>query len=241
MAKINFLLHTPIAHRGLHSATVPENSLTAFQKAVQGRFPIELDCHILKSGEVIVFHDNNLKRMCGIDKEVSHCSFTEIRELYLNHTRERIPLLSEVLSVVNGKVPLLIELKYDQKAGKLEAAAIEALKGYKGKYALQSFNPLSLRWLKKHAPEVPRGLLSSDFKNCGEPISPLLKPALKNLCLAPFIKPDFISYDIRALPNDRVKKYRDKGLPVLGWTVSHLSQSKEALKYCDNLICEKIL
>lgn len=240
MSKIDFLLHSPIAHRGLHSKTVPENSLTAFQKAVEGRFPIELDCHMIKTGEVVVFHDDNLKRMCGIDKEIANCTFTEIREMFLKHTRERIPLLSEVLAVINGKVPLLIELKFDQPTGKLEAAVIDLLKNYKGKYAVQSFNPLSLNWLKKHAPEIPRGQLGSDFKNCQE-VSGIMKPAIKNLWLSPINKPDFISYDIRALPNKKVEKLRALGTPVLGWTVSKIAQSQEALQFCDNIICEEIL
>ena len=240
MSKVEFLLHSPIAHRGLHNTKVPENSLTAFQKAIEGRFPIELDCHMIKTGEVVVFHDDNLKRMCGIDKEIANCTFTEIRELFLKHTRERIPLLSEVLAAVNGKVPLLIELKYDQPTGKLEAAIVEILKNYKGKYALQSFSPLSLRWLKKHAPNIPRGQLASDFKNSKE-VSGIMKPALKNLWFSPINKPDFISYDIRALPNKNVEKYRTQGLPVIGWTVSKISQSQEALKHCDNIICEEIL
>lgn len=240
MAKIDFLLHSPIAHRGLHSSKVPENSLTAFQLAVEGRFPIELDIHIIKSGEVIVFHDDNLKRMCGIDKDLNECTFTEVRELYLKHTHERIPLLSEVLATVNGKVPLLIELKYDQPAGKLEAAALEALEHYKGKYAFQSFSPFSLRWLKKHAPHIPRGQLASNFKGCKK-ISPLLKPALKKLWFRPIAKPDFISYDIRALPNARIDKIHAAGTPILGWTVSKLTESQEALKHCDNVICEDIL
>lgn len=241
MSKINFLLHSPIAHRGLHNAKTPENSLPAFQKALEGRFPIELDCHIIKTGEVVVIHDDSLKRMCGIDKEVANCTLTEIREVYLMHTRERIPLLKEVLELVKGKVPLLIELKYDQPVGKLEAAVIDLLKGYKGKYAFQSFSPLSLRWLKKNAPNIPRGQLSSDFKNC-KCVSPLMVPALKNLWLYPITKPDFISYDIRALPNKRVEKMRTKNkLPVLGWTVTRVSESKEALKHCDNIVCEKIL
>jgi glycerophosphoryl diester phosphodiesterase len=230
----------PIAHKGIHNGKVPENSLTAFQKAVEGNFPIELDVHIIKSGEVVVFHDDNLKRMCGIDKEISKCTFTELRELYLKNSHERIPLLSEALAKIDGKVPLLIELKYDQPTGRLEAATLEILKYYKGKYALQSFNPLSLRWLKKHAPNIPRGQLASDFKG-NKKVSILLKPLLKNIWHFSTTKPDFISYDIHALPSKRIAKLRAAGTPVLGWTVSDITESKEALKYCDNLICEKIL
>lgn len=241
MSKIDFLLHTPIAHRGLHNTTnAPENSLEAFRRAVEGRFPIELDVHIIKSGEVVVFHDDRLKRMCGIDKEIAKCTFTELRELHLKHTHERIPLLSEVLAVVNGKVPLLIEFKTDQKAGRVESATLDILKHYKGKYAFQSFSPLSLRWLRKNAPHTPRGQLASDFKRNKKVAKPI-RPILKNLWLNPIAKADFISYDIRALPTKRVEKLRKQGIPVLGWTVSKITQSQEALKHCDNIICEDIL
>lgn len=240
MKRVDFLLHTPIAHRGLHSKSVPENSLEAFRRAAASKFPIELDVHLIKSGEVVVFHDNNLKRMCGIDKEISKCTFTEIRELYLNHTHERIPLLSEVLAIINGKVPLLIELKCDQPAGKLEKEVLEVLEDYKGKIALQSFNPLSLRWLKKHAPDIARGQLASDFKG-NKNVSRLAKPILKNLWHFSFTKPDFIAYDIRALPNKRIEKLHKTSLPVIGWTVTKIPETTEALKYCDNLVCEDIL
>lgn len=229
-SKVDFLLHSPIAHRGLHNAKAPENSLPAFQKAVEGRFPIELDCHLLKSGEVAVFHDDSLKRMCGIDKEIANCTLTEVREVYLMHTREHIPLLEEVLETVKGKVPLLIELKCDQPTGKLERAVLDILSDYKGKYAIQSFSPLSLRWLRKNAPNIPRGQLSADFK-----------PALKNLWLYTIGKPDFLACDFHALPNKRVEKLHSRGIPVLGWTIAKVSDSKEALKHCDNVICEKIL
>ena len=230
----------PIAHRGLHDSTTPENSLLAYQKAIDAGYAIEIDVRPIDDGTVVVFHDDNLKRLCGIDKEIARCTFTEIRELYLKHTHERIPLLSEVLALINGKVPLLIELKYDQPAGKLEAATLEVLRKYKGKYALQSFSPLALRWLKKNAPDVPRGQLASNFKDYKD-IAAIVKPALKNLWLSPLSRPDFISYDIRALPNKRVEKLRASGTPVLGWTVSKISESQEALKHCDNLICEEIL
>ena len=240
MNRIDFLLHTPIAHRGLHSSKVPENSIPAFKAAINGRFPIELDVHLIKSGEVVVFHDDNLKRLCGIDKEIRDCTKAELDELYLNKTRERIPLLTDVLKLVNGKVPLLIELKYDRPAGKLEDATLKILKAYKGRYALQSFNPLSIRYLKKAAPKTPRGQLSSDFKK-DKNVSRFAKGLLRDLRLFSISKPDFISYAFDSLPNKHVEKYRQQGMPILGWTVRSVKDSQEALKYCDNIICEDIL
>lgn len=214
--------------------------MTAFKGAIKNRFPIELDVHLIKSGEVVVFHDDNLKRLCGIDKEIRDCAKAELDELYLNKTRERIPLLSDVLRLADGKVPLLIELKYDRPAGKLEKAVLDVLKNYKGKYALQSFNPFAIRYLKKAAPNTPRGQLASDFKK-DQNISPIARGILRDIRFFSISEPDFISYAFDSLPNKRVEKYRKQGTPVLGWTIRSIKDSQEALKYCDNIICESIL
>ena len=240
MNSINFLLKTPIAHRGLHDDKIPENSLAAFRAAIKKNHPIELDVHLIKSGEVIVFHDDRLRRMCGIDADVCNCTFTKIRELYLKDTEERIPLLTEALDLINGQVPVLIELKCDRPTGKLEASVIDIMKNYNGKYALQSFSPFSLKYIRKHAPKIPRGQLSSDLRKQSFYAAPV-NPMFKNLWFNPVAKPDFISYDIHELPNKRITNLRKKGIPVLGWTVRTEEEREEALKSCDNLICENIL
>lgn len=240
MNRIDFLLKAPIAHRGLHNDKVPENSLAAFRAAIKKQLPIELDVHLIKSGEVVVFHDDRLKRMCGIDDDISDCTFTKIRELFLKDTHERIPLLTEVLNEVNGQVPILIELKCDRQTGKLEAAVIDIMKNYKGKYAMQSFSPFSLKYLKRHAPKVPRGQLSTDLSHQTLYAAPV-NPIFKNLWLNPIAKPDFISYDIHFLPQKRVEKLRKKGIPILGWTARTEKERQTAIQYCDNLICEDIL
>ena len=240
MSRIDFLLETPIAHRGLHNSEVPENSLTAFQKAVDKHLPIELDVHVLKSGEVVVFHDMSLKRMCGIRKRIKNCTYDEIHRLRLKGTNERIPLLSEVLKLVAGQVPLLIEIKYDKTPGKTEAPTLNILSSYKGKYAVQSFNPLSVRWFKKHAPNIPRGQLSRDY-GYDKTIPPPIRVALKNLWFFPITSADFISYNYHSLPNRYVARLRRKGVPVLCWTIKNQAESKDAAQYCDNQICENIL
>lgn len=129
-----------IAHRGLHNKLIPENSLEAFKNCVERNIPFEFDVHILKDGTIIVFHDANLKRMTGIDKYLINCDYEEVSKLYLGNSKEKMPTLDEVLKLVDGKVSLDIEFKYDQKRYLLEKALIKKLKDYKGDFVLKSFD-----------------------------------------------------------------------------------------------------
>lgn len=237
MKDINFLKENLIAHRGYHNkdAGIPENSKVAFKRAVENNYIIELDVHILKDNKIIVFHDDNTSRMTGINKNLRDCTYEEIKKLKLNNTNYTIPLFEEVLKEVDGKVPIIIELKTDNKVGKLESELVKILKTYNGKFVVKSFNPLSVYWFKKHAPNIIRGQLASNFPN--DKMSSLRRFILKNLYLNFINKPDFVSYDIGALPNKRVEKYRKKHI-VLGWTVRNKKDYEKGKKYCDNLICE---
>src|SRR5262249_33362041 len=122
----SWLLTEPIAHRGYHSndSAIPENSLAAFRNAMDNNFPIEFDIKILADGKAAVFHDSSLKRMCGIDRPISGVSSTELKNFNLLHSKEKIPLLSEVLQMINGKVPLLIETKNFGRVGAFEKIVI---------------------------------------------------------------------------------------------------------------------
>ena len=161
----NFLKNSLIAHRGCHNDSLPENSMGAFRKAISNNLIIELDVHLLKDNTVVVFHDDNLKRMTNIDKDLKNLTYNDIKNINLLDTNYKIPLLIDVLNLVNGKVPLIIELKYDRKYGLLESEVINLLKDYNGLYAIKSFNPLSLYYFKKHAPNIIRGQLITNFKN----------------------------------------------------------------------------
>lgn len=238
---VEFLKNRLIAHRGYHdiNSGIPENSILAFEEAIKNNLIIELDVHVLKDGNVVVFHDDNIKRMTGIDKEIRYMNYNEIENLKLQETEQKIPLLYEVLELVNGKVPIIIELKYDVKCGILEKEVIKILSKYNGKYAIKSFRPASVRYFKKNFPEAIRGQLSSDFRN--DNISNLERLFLRKITLLSFMsKPDFISYDIRALPNNKIEKLRKNKL-ILGWTVRSEEDLEKAKKYCDNYICENIL
>lgn len=236
---IDFLKQNLIAHRGMHSIKngIPENSIIAFGKAIENSYIIELDVHILKDKSVIVFHDDNLQRMTGVNKNVKDTTYNEIKDLKLQNTDWHIPLLKDVLELVNGKVPIIIELKTDVNVGALEKETANILKQYKGKYAIKSFNPFSVYWLKKHHPEIIRGQLASNFNN--EKMNVIKKIVLKNMMLNFITKPDFVSYGIDGLPNKRVERYRKTNL-VLGWTITNHIQMEKGRKYCDNLICENL-
>lgn len=228
---LDFLRSPLIAHRGMHNIkqNIPENSLKSFEMAIFHGYTIELDLHILKDGTIIVFHDDNLKRMTGINKNLRDVTYDEIKNLKLQNTDCHIPLFKEVLHLVNGAVPLLIELKTDVSVGRLEKKAMELIRDYNGKYAIQSFRPASIYWFRMHYPDVVRGLLSSDSS----------KKNIFNKILNFFICPDFLSYDISVLPNELVEDFRKNHL-VLGWTIRNNSDLEKAENYCDNFICENI-
>ena len=234
---LSFLKNTVIAHRGFHNSKkgIPENSLESFQMAIDMGFAIELDLHILKDDTIIVFHDDNLFRMTGINKKVKDLTYDDIKNIKLQNTNFNIPLFSEVLELVNGKIPILIELKTDNKVGRLESNTLKMLKDYSGKFAIQSFSPFSINWFRKHSPEIIRGQLSDNMNNSFF----IRKWFLKNMIFNFITKPDFVSYGISSLPNKKVMKFRNTSL-VLGWTIKNNNDLAHAKLYCDNYICENI-
>ena len=154
--------HRMFAHRGLFSAdqSVPENSLPAFRAAVEAGYGVELDVQLSKDKVVVVFHDDDLKRVCGIDARVDAYTFEELQQLALLNTAERIPTFSDVLAVLDGKIPVIVELKSGGDWKTLCPKTLELLRAYKGDYCVESFHPLLVRWFYLNAPEILRGQLS---------------------------------------------------------------------------------
>lgn len=214
--------HVMFAHRGCHSIEklVPENSMAAFQAAVAGGYGIELDVHITKDGKVVVFHDDTLERMCRQTGAVESYTLDELKKFHLLNTAERIPELSEVLSYVGGRVPLLIELKIPGRNLAVCGAAYEILKQYKGNFMIQSFNSMGLYWYRKHAPGILRGQLSSNLTKSKEKEPYILRFLIKYLLLNMLGRPDFVSYKMKDLPNFSVSFCRGVlGIPVAVWTL----------------------
>ncbi len=176
--------------------------------------------------------------MTGNDKIVSKCRLIEIKNLSLLNTPELIPIFTELLEEIDGRIPLLIEIKNFTRPGIFEETVLRNLQNYSGEYALQSFNPLTVRWLKLNAPKVLRGQISSRFKEMPVPLH--YKYMLRNLTLNFTAKPDFINYNIDDLPYLPVELYRNYGIPILAWTVKTKAQLKKAKELCDNFVFEKL-
>ena len=184
------------AHRGLWDDKLPENSLGAFRAAAERGFAIELDIQLSGDGEVMVFHDYTLDRVCGRPGKVCEHSAAELCKMPLSGVEsECIPTLREVLAAVDGRVPLLIELKGESGNTALVPAALKVLEGYKGLWCMESFNPLLLRAVKKQAPHVLRGLLSTDLIKEKKSGSKLLNFALSAHLLCFLCRPAFLAFD----------------------------------------------
>ena len=188
------MLIADYTHRGLHSKQFPENSLPAFQLAVDHGFGIELDAQLSSDGEIMVFHDYTLKRMCGINSRISVNKCKTLCSLRLGGTEHTIPTLEQVLTLVDGRVPLLIEIKGEGKEEALCRRLAETLDMYPGAFAIQSFNPQVLRWFKKYRPRFARGQLVTKLKEVKGRKAPRLTAfMLSNMLLNVLSRPDFIS------------------------------------------------
>lgn len=205
-----------IAHRGLHDLfeNTPENSLAAFREAVRLGLAIEIDIHLTADGRVVVFHDNDLRRMCGVDGTVEAQTLAQLKTYRLNGTDQRIPTLEECLEVIGGRVPLLIEFKCGFGNWKaLCEAANTILRNYTGHYLVQSFFPLAMWWYRRHRRDICRGQLSSAF-----PGEPFLQVLLGKLLFNFLSRPDFVSYDHQFANSFSLKLNVTLGAFPVGWT-----------------------
>jgi glycerophosphoryl diester phosphodiesterase len=234
------LFTRPIAHRGLHDEKICENSLSSFKKAVERGYNIELDARMSKDQCIIVHHDDNLKRMTGVDIDIDIINSDELKKYPMINSQEIIPTLKEVLDLVEGKVTILIELKIKNEFNpEFPEAVLKVLDEYpyKDKIALQSFNPYAMKWLKqKSCPYLLGQLSSGNLEDQKLHIKFLFKTLLVNR----ISKPDFIAYDITHLPNFYVKRARHKGYKILSWTIDDKDKLKKALRYSDQIIFEKV-
>lgn len=225
----HWVLSKPICHRGLWDENIPENTLPAYLNAVKHGYPIEMDIQMSVDGKLFCFHDDNMKRLTGLDKDIRTLSTQEISAL--NVGGEKILTFREFLDAVDGKVPLLIEIKQQLNKG-IEKKVLDELKNYKGEYVLQSFDPFVMLKIKKLAPEVIRGQLGSGNDKKG-----LKWKIVRNLSLNFLVKPDFVHYRLDDLP---LKKKITNGLPLITWTVRNEEDLKKATTYAKNYVFENL-
>lgn len=185
-------LLTNYAHRGLHGNGIPENSMKAFERAVDIGVGIELDVRESADGTLYIFHDDDLKRMCGVDQKFKETHDAELDSILLLGSNEHIPRFSDVLVLVDGRVPLLIELKAEMGNKTLCPKVAAVLDEYHGLFCVESFNSFLMGWFKRNRPRVPRGQLYTDLKKP----NPKLRAFADSMMINAISRPDFIAYDI---------------------------------------------
>ena len=220
MKNINFLTSNLIAHRGLHTSNTIENTLPAFIKAMNKGYIIELDIHILKDDTIVIYHDFDLKRLTGVNKIIEKITYPQLSKIKIKN-KYQIPTLLQVMNIINGKVPLLIEIKTIENNPKFYKKIIELLSNYKGLFAIQSINPFVIEWFYKHKNDYPIGLIIFNDLNYK-----ILKKYTKMI--------DFISIYKKHLP------FKSKKI-VIGWTIKTKEELYKYIPLSDNLIVENIL
>ena len=208
------------AHRGLHDNRqgVPENSLAAFRAATEKGYGVELDVQLSSDGQVVVFHDGAVHRMCGVEGKVADFSLSELQQMRLLDTEETIPLFTDVLDVLReGAGPLIVELKAGDRNDELCQKTLDILQDYPRIFCIESFDPNIVLWFCKHAPEVFRGQLSQPQEDYGTTVAPMTARLLAECGYSTMNQPDFIAYKIGPRP-ECVLRMRKKGVLLIGWT-----------------------
>lgn len=236
----------PIAHRGLHDVSrgIAENSRAAFQAAIAGGYGIEFDLQMSADGEAMVFHDHDLHRLTGRHGAVRGLSATALGRIAQTVGGEGIPALAEVLALVAGQAPLLIEIKDQDGAlgpsvGALEARVAELLRHYPGPAAVMSYNPHAVAAFSRAVPQIPVGLATGDFAASHWPLVPQARrrelAAMEHLAQT---GASFISHGFRDLASLAVARARTAGLAILCWTIRSPEQERVARKFADNITFE---
>ena len=234
--KVEWLNGCDYAHRGLHSAGVPENSPAAFTAAMARGMGIECDVQRSSDGRAMVFHDSTLDRLTAETGAVADRSAEDLGRIALAGGNDTIPTLRQMLDQVGGKLPLLIEIKSPRSASRRTSALCLAvrrdLEGYLGPHAIMSFDPRVVRWFAQHSPLTVRGLVVTEENDKALPGMIRRRLSLWHA------RPDFLAYDIRDLPSRFAAGQRKRGLPLLTWTVRSAEHRERAASHADAPIAE---
>ena len=226
-----------IAHRGLHkNKIIPENSMLAFKAAIEKNYAIEFDINITKDNQIVVFHDDDLNRLCNKKENIEDVSYDFLKDLNLYESNEKIPLLKELLDQVAGKIQLIIEIKKHKNIGLLENILLEMLKEYKGEYFICSFEKDILLWLEKNKPKEIRGLIFESL-----PIK--FKKYEKIAFLYKYFKSkaDFISLEDKLIDSSIYDFCKKKELDILVWTIKDKKSFQNIDKKVSAVIFENFI
>jgi glycerophosphoryl diester phosphodiesterase len=232
-AELGRLGAVPFAHRGLHGGALVENSAAAIAAAVAQGWGVELDVQLSRDGEAMVFHDYELDRLTAERGPVAERTAAQLQAIRLSACNEAIASLSEVLRIVGGRAPLLVEVKSrDRRVAGLCGAVAKALPGYEGPVGVMSFNPQVGGWFARNAPDVLRGLVVTEGGQRG------MRGRIERPLALWRARADFLAYDIRDLPSRFAAAARARGIPVYTWTVRSESDGARAAEHADQIIFE---
>lgn len=237
MVDLGFLTRTPHAHRGLHGPDVVENSRAAFEAAIAAGHGVETDVQVSKDGVAMVFHDYELDRLTRKSGPVIERKAAKLEKIKFKDSDETIPRLTEMLALIDGRAPVLIELKAkNRKVKKLCRSVADALADYKGEAAVMSFNPEVGRWFARNAPDIVRGLVITEHDEIT--LAARLKGAMQRSLSVFRAEPHFLAYDVRDLPSAFADSLREKGVLVVTWTVRTEGERACAAEGADQIIYE---
>ena len=241
---LNYFKTHYIAHRGLfdNSKNAPENTILAFKRAVEAGYGIELDIQLSLDKQAVVAHDYTIKRICSDDKYIKDLSYQELCRYRIMNSVETIPLLNDVLKVIDGKVPLIVDIKTEGEYKEICRLTAKILSSYKGIYCIESFSPYVVGWFKRNCPDVIRGQLADDFL-----YNKYFKSSLKNWILTNMVhntifKPDFIAYNHQFSSKKCLGLWKKiLGCTLAAWTVKTQAELDQAAKVFDIIIFDSFI
>lgn len=242
MAHLDWLVERPVAHRGLHGNGLIENTLGAARAATEAGYAIEVDIQSTVDNEVVVFHDDTLDRLTDATGPLAARTLAELKQIAIRNSNERIPTLQELLDTVGGRTPLVVELKSSWDGDdRLAARTAEILRNYNGPVAGMSFDPSVVMALRRHAPDLTRGIVAERYYDDPEwsPLGAARKFQFGNLLHIPRTRPHFVAYYIRDLPALAPLVARSiLGMKLLTWTVRTEAERDKARRWTDQMIFE---
>ena len=236
--KHDWLIDSYIAKYGFVTEDAPENTLKAYQNAIDRNYPILLNVQMIDDGEIVCFYPRTVCKSTGESGYISKMSLAEIKEITLEETEETIPTLDEALEFIAGKVPVIIDIFNDSNVGKIEQKVVDSIEKYIEKYelfdsvAVMSLNPYTLEWFLNNATWLPRILRSGKFKI--KMFGSIKTKKLTKLKLYKIALPDYVCYNAKDLPCKYIRKVKPVG--VLAFNVKTQNEYMEVAKYCDNII-----